>query len=198
MNIASNSSKQADGAFDYCNICGLPGISCHTYHSLVPPNLPPDGNSRIHALECGCSNCHKSLEKEDGVPLGFDHDARYSKVFAAQSNSSLRIKGGLAKGPILKGMSYRRAKSNRNKKIHAKAEKMIKTLIPVGAGPAEKRFDPKDMKKVIGFILPHLLSSHCPHCISILDTTPWRSWTCRANSDKLVPTREAQDYRSPA
>ena len=48
------------------------GICCHPYHSVVPCNLPPDGNSRARALECGRSNCHMSLEKEDGVPLGFD------------------------------------------------------------------------------------------------------------------------------
>ena len=75
------------------HICGHQGISCHPYHSLVSLNLPPDGNRRARTLECGCPNCHMSLEKEDGVPLrGFDHDSRYSKVCATQSNSSLRIK----------------------------------------------------------------------------------------------------------
>ena len=46
---------------------------------------------------------HMSLEKEDGVPLiGFDHDTWYSKVCAAQSNSSLRIKdrGHAGRAPL--------------------------------------------------------------------------------------------------
>ena len=88
-------------------------------------------------------------DKEDGVPLGFDHDDRYSKVFAAETPSSLRIKGGLAKGPLLKSMSIGHAKYKRTKRINDKAWKMRKILIPVGAGPVEKRFDPEDMKKVI-------------------------------------------------
>ena len=88
-------------------------------------------------------------DKEEGVPIGFDHDSCYSKVFAAETPSSLPIKGGLAKGPLLKSMSIGQAKFKRTQKINAKAWKMRKMLIPVGAGPVEKRFDPEDMKKVI-------------------------------------------------
>ena len=115
MKTVPKSSKQENGEFDYCHICGLPGQSCPNRY-MAPPNLYSGDNLWIQALGRGLPGCHMHKDTEDGVPLGFGHDNRYSKVFAADTPSSLRIKGGLAKGPLLKSMSKGNAKSKRTQK----------------------------------------------------------------------------------
>ena len=40
---------------------------------MAPPNLPSGNDSRVLALGRGSPCCHMPKDKEEGVPIGFDH-----------------------------------------------------------------------------------------------------------------------------